>query len=220
MDTETLRNGYRSSVIPPRYNGRLNAVMNIAVCVTLALAGAFLLVANMSVLAAASFVAGILVFNFFEYAFHRWISHRKRALFMKSYRRHTGEHHGFFSNGNMTSADIRDLHVTIMPTITIVVYFVLFSLMFSLPLYVLRGVGEAAGFSCAVAISLLQLDILHFYYHLDDRSLLSRTLNRFSYFRFLKHSHTVHHYREKMHSGGFNITHPLFDFLFGTLVRN
>ena len=220
METEILRNGYRSAVIPPSYNGRLNVVLNIVVCVLLALVGAFFFMTNMSARAAASFVAGILVFNFFEYAFHRWISHCKRAWFMKSYRRHTGEHHGFFSNGNMTSPVIRDLHVTVMPTMTIAVYFVLFSAVFSLPLYVAWGVGEAAGFSFAVAISLLQLDLLHFYYHLDDRSLLSRTLNRFSYFRYLKHSHTVHHYRENMNSSGFNITHPLFDFLFGTLVRN
>ena len=218
MDIEKYRNTYRESIIPPNYNGHRNALFNLLACIFLCVASlCFLEVAGWPALG--GFGAGLVVFNLFEYSFHRWISHRKRPGLERSYRRHTGEHHGFFSAEQMTSPLLLDYHVTIMPTGTIFAYFILFFLVFSLPIRYFFGASPAAAFSAGIAVSLLQLDQLHYYYHLDDRAPLSRLLNCSAYFRYLKRSHAMHHDRSNMVRHGFNITHPLFDWIFNTLSK-
>ncbi len=214
---ERFRVQYRQTVVPARYSGAANLRNNVVLCVGLMILTAAL-VRSWNALSAAVLVGGLLLFNFSEYAFHRWISHRKRAALVVSYQRHTGQHHGFFEAEEMTAPGLSDYHVTIMPTLTIVAYMVAYMLLIGVPVAVFLGSSAAAAFALAISASLLQLDVLHLYYHLERGAWLSRVLDRFSYFRYLKYAHTHHHDRAQMSKAGFNITHPMFDLIFGTLI--
>lgn len=215
---QTFREHYRREVIPPRYDGRSNIRNNLLLCALLTLSSA-VCAGHWSTHTVAGFVIGALVFNWFEYAFHRWISHRKRAALASSYLRHTGHHHGFFKRDSMVSHVAEDVHVTVMPTATIAAYFVAYVVLLG-PIVLFTLGGAATGsFAMAIALSLLQLDVLHHYYHLGPDSALSRVLDRFAYARYLKWAHAQHHDPAWMTRAGFNITHPLCDLLYGTLCR-
>src|SRR5690606_16766483 len=101
----------------------------------------------------------------------------------------------------------------------IAAYFVVFMLLIGLPIGLLAGAKACAGFALGIALSLFQLDLLHFYYHLSPQAPLCRWLDRFAYFRFLKALHRTHHDRRCMTQVAFNITHPLFDLILGTLPK-
>ena len=215
---EMFREHYRRDTIPERYEGMRNLRANLALCALL-VAGSLLVLGVPDAVGVVGCLTGLLIFNFFEYAFHRWVSHRRRPGLRRSYQRHTGEHHGFFSADRMTSPELRDYHVTIMPPGTIAASFLVFMLLIGLPLALLAGRQCAAGFALGVALSLFQLDLLHFYYHLSPDAPLCRWLDRLAYFRFLKRLHRTHHDRRHMTQVAFNITHPLFDLILGTLPK-
>ena len=216
MHVEEYRRKYRESVIPPTYDGNRNVRNNVACCAGM-IGGSVLMLEQWSWGTALAFAGGALAFNGLEYSFHRWVSHEKRPALAASYRRHAGEHHGFFDAENMSSPSLADYHVTIMPTATIAIYFIAFLLILGLPIGLIAGRSAGAAFSLAIAVSLFQLDILHHYYHVGSDTRLARLLGRFAYFRYLKALHARHHAKGSMAHQGFNITHPLFDWILGTL---
>ncbi len=218
---ERYRANYRSEILPRRYDGRANVRNNALMYAALAVASALAMGAEGRPARAAwiALAASLLVFNLFEYAYHRWISHRRQPGLRRSYQRHAGEHHGFFDAANMTSPRMEDFHITVHPTGTIVAYFIAFNLAFAPPLLWLWGLPAAGGFALGIALSLLQLDLLHFYYHLAPGTPMCRLFDRFGYMRMLKRMHAAHHDRRLMASHGFNITHPLCDCLLGTFPK-
>ncbi|MES2938886.1 MAG: hypothetical protein V4864_14460 [Pseudomonadota bacterium] len=216
--TERYRDTYRREIIPQRYDGRANVRTNLLLCAGLVAVSA-LAMGRPTRAAWIALAASLLLFNVFEYAFHRWISHKRQPGLRRSYQRHAGEHHGFFEAGNMTSPLLEDYHVTINPPVTLFAYYVAFNLAFAPAIGWLWGLSAAGGFAVGIALSLLQLDLLHFYYHLAPSAPMCRFFDRFAYMRMLKRMHAAHHDRRLMTSHGFNITHPLCDFLLGTFPK-
>jgi hypothetical protein len=215
---ERYRSTYRREIIPARYDGRANVRRNVWTYAAL-IAGSVLAMCAAGWPAREAWVAlaaSLAVFNLFEYAFHRWISHRRQPGLRRSYQRHAGEHHGFFDAAHMTSPHLADYHITVHPTGTIVAYFVAFNLVFGPPVAWLWGLPAAGGFALGIILSLLQLEVMHFYYHLGPEAGLCRVFDRFAYMRMCKRMHRAHHDRRLMASHGFNITHPLCDWVFGT----
>src|SRR5690606_35773996 len=88
---ELFREHYRRDTIPEQYEGMRNLKANLALCALL-VAGSLLAWGVPQASGAWGCMAGLLIFNFFEYAFHRWVSHRRRPGLRRSYQRHTGEH--------------------------------------------------------------------------------------------------------------------------------
>jgi sterol desaturase/sphingolipid hydroxylase (fatty acid hydroxylase superfamily) len=216
MSTASLRSRYRLDKIGAGYNGVRNVASNVAVCALLMLASATAM-GRPTWTDGALLVLTTLLFNAVEYMFHRWLSHNKARR--KTYRRHVTEHHGFFDHETMTSEHLADLHVTILPTRSIVEYYMLFLAFYLVPCAWLLGLKSAAAASLGVAANILLLDVLHYYYHMDEHLLLARILGRFGYFRALKEHHRIHHDRKIMTKCNFNITHPWCDILLGTRYK-
>jgi hypothetical protein len=216
MSTAKSRSAYRKNQIAPGYNGIINVASNVAICTALTLTSAWLM-GWPSLTGVALLAVTTLLFNVVEYMFHRWLSHNKSV--MKVYRRHVVEHHGFFEQDMMTSELVSDLHVTILPTRTIVEYYLLFLLLWVFPLAYLLGLQNACAASVGVALNILLLDVMHLYYHISEDSALSRLLSKVAYCRELKEHHRVHHNRSIMTKCNFNITHPWCDFLLGTKYK-
>jgi len=215
MNTANLRSRYRINNIGAGYSGVRNVVCNLAVCALLMLASAAAM-GRLSWTGAALLVVTTILFNAIEYTFHRWLSHNPDMK--KTYRRHVAQHHGFFDRDTMTSEHLSDLHVTILPTRTIVEYYLLILAFYLAPCAWALGQRNAAAASLGVAVNILMLDVLH-YYHMDERLLLARMLGRFGYFRALKENHRIHHDRKIMTKCNFNITHPWCDWLMGTRYK-
>lgn len=216
MNIANVRIRYRDNNIGAGYSGVRNVVCNLAVCALLMLASAAAMGAP-TWTSVALLATTTVLFNVVEYVFHRWLSHNRGAK--RTYRRHVAEHHGFFRHDNMTSGHLSDLHVTILPTRSIVEYYLLFLAVYLAPCAWVLGRQNAAAASLGVAVNILMLDVLHYYYHMDESMLLARALDRFGYFRALKENHRIHHDPKVMTKSNFNITNPWCDVLMGTRYK-
>lgn len=165
-------------------------------------------------------IASMLVFNYAEWASHRWWGHQKTKLFKLFYQRHTGDHHTFFEEHAMEYQMVLDWRVVIFPIYLIVAFTVLVALPGGLVLGWLISPNIGLLFAATLISQYWMYEVLHFSYHLPRGSLLERSFRKIPGWRYLRLFHTIHHNRDLMAEGNFNITAPLSDWLFGTLYFN
>lgn len=159
----------------------------------------------------------LLAYNYGEWASHRWWGHEKTKLFKLFYQRHTGDHHTFFVEHDMEYQMVLDWRVVIFPIYLLIVFSVLVTLPGWLLLNFFFNSNIAFLFAAANSFCYLAYEVLHFSYHLPKGSVLERIFCLIPGWKYLRLFHTVHHNRELMAEGNFNITLPLADWLFGTL---
>ncbi|MDA4845154.1 sterol desaturase family protein [Hoeflea poritis] len=162
-------------------------------------------------------VISLLAYNVCEWASHRWWGHQKTKLFKLFYQRHTGDHHTFFVDRAMEYQMVMDWRVVIFPIYLLVVFTSLVSVPGGLVLSLLFGANIGYLFAATMTSCYLAYEILHFSYHLPRGSLIERVFRLIPGWTYLRLFHTVHHNRDLMTEGNFNITLPLSDWLFGTL---
>lgn len=159
----------------------------------------------------------LLAYNYGEWASHRWWGHHKTKLFKLFYQRHTGDHHTFFVEHDMEYQMVLDWRVVIFPVYLLVVFTLLVTIPVGAVIYWTLGWNFAFLFAATNSFCYLAYETLHFSYHLPKGSLLERIFSLIPGWKYLRLFHTVHHNRELMTEGNFNITLPLADWLFGTL---
>lgn len=211
MDVMSYREVYRNKAIPGGYHGVENVFINVFICLLISIIG----VINVDAISFNSIliiISTFLLFNVVEYCFHRWLSHNNDMK--KSFCRHVIEHHGFFDDNNMSSEQGRDIHVTILPTKTIIIYNIA-ALIFGGVITFFFGFSEGLIAIVSVSINILILDMFHYYYHLDN-NIYSRVMDRIPFMRTLKEHHRLHHKKSQMFLCNFNITFPLCDVVFRT----
>lgn len=157
--------------------------------------------------------AGLVVFNVGEYTIHRWWGHHKQKVGGLFYARHTGDHHSFFVETNMTFEQAKDWRVIFFPAWLIVVY----SLFVCLPAWLVVSqvfnTDVAALFSATMMLGYLMYEFFHACQHLPR----THWLLKLPWLRETAHLHRLHHRREIMRQANFNLVYPLTDWLFGTL---
>ncbi|WP_444898795.1 sterol desaturase family protein [Microbulbifer sp. VAAC004] len=156
--------------------------------------------------------AGTVIYNFSEYASHRWAGHKKIRIAGLFYRRHTGDHHSFFSPPLFSIDSTRDWRIVLFPTyltatLALVIAPILgyfFSILFSMN----------AGYLLIVTmvVNHLGYELLHLGYHQPQ----NHWFHRVPVLRELAQLHRIHHQRKWMNECNFNLTIPLFDLLLGT----
>lgn len=150
-----------------------------------------------------------------EYFAHRFAMHRRRKGLGLIYKRHTQEHHHFFTHEAMGFESRRDFKMVLFPPIMM--------------LFFLGGIATPIGLLCYFLISpnagwlfaaiglgyFLLYEWLHFSYHLPEGSWLARlpVMGR------LRAHHVHHHNLSLMGKWNFNITFPLWDTVMGTTYR-
>ena len=157
---------------------------------------------------------GLVVFNWGEYTVHRNFGHHKSTLGALFYRRHTGDHHSFFVETRMPYEQARDWRVILFPPWLIVLY----SVFLTVPAWWLLGFVNpdvAALFSATLLCGYLMYEVLHSCVHLPD----DHALSRLPWLRHMRRLHALHHRRDLMQTKNFNISFPLFDWIYGTLHR-
>lgn len=208
-NAQAFRIRYRSD-IHPRYNPWLHAVFVLgygAVCLSF-------LWRSLDQVAVWQWLLVPLTLVFFswgEYMVHKHLGHHKTRFGRLFYKRHTGDHHSFFVEGQMRYETPRDWRVILFPAWLIVLY--------SLPLFaawwlLARIDGNLAALVVGSMLSgYLAYEVMHACEHLPAEHPLSH-LPGISQMRRL---HALHHRRDLMHSHNFGIVHPLMDWLYGTL---
>lgn len=153
-----------------------------------------------------------LLANGVEYAGHRRAMHRPVPGLTLVYRRHTLQHHHFYTHEAMAAESSRDFHMTLFPPVLLL--FFLGAIAAPIGAFLFLAVSANAGwlFVATAMGYFLCYEWLHFSYHLKPDS----AVGRLWLVRVLRRHHTAHHDLALMGRWNFNITFPIFDALLGT----
>lgn len=209
-NTLKFRESYRAG-ISPWYNGYVHV---IAVFATgfLALGWMFSQVQEASVVEWLTLPLTLIIWNFIEYFVHKQLGHKKRKLARLFYKRHSGDHHTFYTDQYFTPANARDWRVTFFPVWLIFVVLCIAGLWFK-GLSVITG---SANIGWVSAIGLVAGYLLYETIHYCDHLPQDHFIAKLPWLGHMRHLHRLHHRRDLMHSKNFNLTFPLADWVLGT----
>ncbi|WP_299583464.1 sterol desaturase family protein [uncultured Microbulbifer sp.] len=156
---------------------------------------------------------GILAYNAVEYVSHRWAGHKKLKLTKLFYRRHTGDHHSFFSAPQLSFESAYDWRIVLFPTYLTAFVAIVLAPFFGFCLTWLVSVNVGYLMAATMILNHLAYELLHIGYHQP----IGGWFHRVPGLRELAHLHRIHHHRKLMKTHNFNLTFPLFDLLLGTL---
>jgi hypothetical protein len=158
-------------------------------------------------------VPGAFLFaNLVEYRVHRGPMHHNTSLLRLLYKRHTLEHHRFFTEDHMAHEGSRDFAAVLFPPVMLVFFLGGIATPIGALLF-LYASGNFAWFFVATVIGyFLNYEWLHFAYHQPSSSLISKL----PMVAMLRRLHAKHHDPRYMSKANFNITYPICDLIFGT----
>lgn len=209
-----FRQAYRRDEIGERYSGWLH----FAFTSTVSLAVILICLAQLDSVRAVEWLTVPAVFvyaNLVEYLGHRGPMHHPVRALGLLYRRHTKQHHRFFTERAMAFDDSRDFKAVLFPPVMIL----FFLGGFGLPMWLLLtwlATANVAWLAVATGMAYyLNYEWLHFAYHCDPDSRVGRLPGLAA----LRRLHLRHHDPRLMARYNFNITYPVADWLLGTLYR-
>jgi sterol desaturase/sphingolipid hydroxylase (fatty acid hydroxylase superfamily) len=208
------RDRYRATEISPGYRGGLHLAFTSFVC--LAIMGLGL--ASLDAVRPLEWLTVPLTFlyaNLVEYIGHRGPMHHRTPGLGLVFRRHTLQHHRFFTRHAMSFDSPRDYKAVLFPPVLLVFFVGAFALPAGLAIAWLLSANTAWLFVITAVGYFLNYEWLHFAYHTPPDSLCSRLPG----IRRLRQLHQYHHDPSLMQHANFNITYPIADRLFGTYFR-
>jgi hypothetical protein len=213
MTTAEFRREYRRNNIAASYRAYQHILLNA--CIGLGfIALAVFQIENMQASEWWAVPLTFLYANLAEYLGHRYPMHRPFPGLKLIYQRHAREHHRFFTAEHMAFDQASDVKVVLFPP-SLVLFF---ALVFGVPMWWLVSLlwsdNAAWLFTATGAAYFLNYELLHSIYHLPEDS----AIRRLPVIKRLSAWHTEHHRPELMARYHFNISYPIFDFLFGTRV--
>ncbi|MCO7225240.1 sterol desaturase family protein [Pleionea sp. CnH1-48] len=209
------RSIYRETRISKSYNGELHAKMVVVIATSIMLLSLIGLeqptVWQLMTIPVTFFYANVI-----EYAAHRWVMHRRISWLSLVFRRHTLQHHRFYTYNNMLLQEKRDLCATLFPLSLVLFFFIGFALPGALVVNYLFGLNVACFFIFTASAYYLMYEVFHTLYHIDYQGWITRQ----SWFISMKQRHQHHHDVRIMQHCNFNITFPITDWIMGTLYRD
>jgi hypothetical protein len=157
-----------------------------------------------------------LVANLVEYWAHRIPMHRSVPGLGVVYRRHTLEHHFYFTHEAMQIEDHRDIKALLFPPELLIFFLIAMAVPLAVGVGAIFGQNSGLIFLSTAMGYYFNYEIFHFMFHLPEDS----TLGRWRWLRYVKVTHQTHHDLSKMTRYNFNVTYPIADFVFGTLNRD
>lgn len=210
-DTTAFRIAYRREEIGEHYSGRLHFWFMTGWCMAIILTCLYF-VHHPTWKELLIVPLGFLYVNFVEYIGHRGPMHHRRAYLDKVFKRHTLQHHRFFTMEQFTFDTAVDVKAVLFPPVLLLFFFFAFTLPAGLLFYYLWSANAALLFIATLFAYYLNYEWLHFAYHLPE----SHPVARLPFIRTLRKLHLHHHDPQRMTRYNFNITYPIFDILFGT----
>lgn len=209
-----FREEFRAKEYGPHYAGWAHFAFTSGVSLGVIALAVFRL-SNVTALEWLTVPASFLLANAAEYFGHRGPMHQARRGLGLLFRRHTQQHHHFFTHDSMAYESSRDFKMVLFPPVMLLFFLgaiatpigALFFLVFS------RNAGWL--FVATGMAYYLSYEWLHFSYHLPEDS----WVGRLPFMAALRRHHTAHHDLARMGKWNFNITFPLCDWLLGTRYR-
>jgi hypothetical protein len=209
-----FRERYREAEIGPAYRGWLHFAFTSLSCIGVVV---FCLarLQHVTPLEWLTVPAVFLYANLVEYLGHRGPMHHPVRGLGLLFRRHTLQHHRFFTDDAMSFESSRDFKAVLFPPVMILFFIGGFGVPMWLILHYLASANVAwLGVATGMAYY-LNYEWLHFAYHCDPDSRIGRIPG----LQALRRLHLRHHDPQMMSRFNFNITYPVGDWLFGTLRR-
>jgi hypothetical protein len=155
----------------------------------------------------------IVMCNMFEWYLHTHSMHRpQRSAGLRAiYKRHTLNHHQFFTDNEMRFRDSKDWRVTLFPPYAMVV-FIMMSLPGGLLLSWLISPNVGMLMMCTTTGMYLVYEFMHFCCHVDENWFVRNC----PLVNTLRRHHTAHHNNRLMMEVNMNLTFPISDWMFGT----
>ncbi len=211
---QQARTDFRARRVSARYSGPLHLATTLTLSLLVVAASAAML-ESVAPLEWLTVPLTFLYANLSEYLGHRGPMHRRTRLLGSVFRRHTLEHHSFFTHEATSFETTRDYKAVLFPPVLLVFFVVAFALPVGALLYVLLSPNVGFLFVLTAVLYFLNYELLHFAYHTTPES----WLGRLPLIRSLRRHHLAHHDKRLMTKYNFNITYPICDYLFGTLYR-
>ena len=208
---DAFRDDFRASHVRPGYRWRRHVAAVLLYCVA-TIGFALAQIDSWSAWYLLAALCAYVFANLTEYAVHRLLMHRVRWPFEFLYRRHSGEHHRFFTREFMEVDSLGDLPAVIFPA--------------KVSLFFVCGVGGPAAilvgwrttsdigwlFLATVVAYYLSYELLHLGAHLPEQTRWGGA----RVVRWVRAHHATHHDPKRMRHEAFNITVPLWDSILGT----
>lgn len=152
--------------------------------------------------------------NWVEYAIHRYPLHRVYPALEPGYRIHTLQHHNFYVSGSMDFESFRDFIMVLFPPWAPVGVGALTSLLGACVVTPLFSANSGHLFAASGTSCLLLYELLHALSHCPDDGWASRL----PLIQGIRRHHQGHHDPALMSRYNFNITFPVFDWVYGTVA--
>ncbi len=158
---------------------------------------------------------GPVVGSFAVWAIHRYPLHRRIKPFGMAYKRHTLEHHKFFSHRITTWESSDDWFLVFFPFFTIPLYWLAGApVMFALG-WLTAGLNAGWVAAAMGAVWFVAYEVVHFCSHLPA----DHAVHRIGFMAALREHHRLHHDPKLMKDHNFNVVWPLADRVMGTRVQ-
>ena len=153
--------------------------------------------------------------NLFEYIGHRFPMHHRYNALKPVFKRHTLQHHHFFTDEHMNCDSLNDFKIILFPPVLLI----FFSLFFVLPIFALVyyffSLNAALIYVATTLAYYLNYEWLHLAYHLPETNFIYKV----PFLKTLRQLHYEHHNLKEMDKYNFNISYPVFDVVFRTLKK-
>ena len=153
--------------------------------------------------------------NFMEYWAHRVPLHVPTPGIKQAYKAHGIQHHRFYTQDHMASDTPRDWHVVLFHPASYLAFIAFLGGPAGLVIWAILGASAAWAFLAVALIYFLTYEWMHLIYHLPETSPLGRVPGMAR----LREHHLRHHDMRLMSKWNFNITFPIFDWVFGTTYK-
>ncbi len=212
--TDTFRQRFREENIGTSYSGKLHFVFITLWCVA-GISVCMYYVSNPTLKQLLVVPLTFLYTNFFEYVGHRYPMHHRYQALKAVFKRHTMQHHHFFTNEQMNCDTVNDFKIILFPPVLLIFFSVFFVLPVFGLIYYLFSMNAALLYVATTLLYYLNYEWLHLAYHLPETSWVYKIPG----LKLLRRLHHNHHNLKEMDKYNFNISYPVFDLVFGTLKR-
>jgi hypothetical protein len=154
-----------------------------------------------------------LMSNGFEWRVHKYVLHRRLWPVQVIYDRHTPEHHAIYMTNDMSIRSTQEFRLVLMPAMGIL-GIVIATTPIAYGVRLLFGANVGWLFLVSAALYMVLYEVSHLSYHLPPESFVGRR----RLVRWLREHHARHHDPRLMQKWNFNVTIPLFDWLYGTIA--
>ena len=183
--------------------------------VLIALTVYFLLqVQNPTLLEFMVFPVMLVMGSFTVWAFHRYPLHRRYKIITYPYKKHTVEHHNFYTYQDLEISSFREIPYIMFGVFDVIGFALFFvpAVYFGLSTFLPSNLVNMIVASCSGYFIIYE--VFHTISHLPA----SNFLLKIPMLKFMWNHHRIHHHHKYMHKVNFNIVFPLFDWLMGTLI--